>query len=253
VFLFLLNSSGAIILFVYLLIAISQVVLRRRTPPERLLVRMWFFPVLSLLTIAVMVAVLVQMGITEDTRSQLVLSLVSFAVMLALYWLTRRAGGSISAEEMDSTAPTTPATRVLVLANETVTAPELLAELRRIDADGRAEYFVCVPANPVDTGQAEKTGAAFVWRATVEAAQRRLDDTLAALESHGLHAEGELGDYRPLTALSAAAERFRPDRIVISTHRPEHSAWLGQDLITRARAQFDVPVTHIVAHSAVQA
>ena len=31
VFLFLLNSSGAIILFVYLLIAVSQVVLRRRT------------------------------------------------------------------------------------------------------------------------------------------------------------------------------------------------------------------------------
>ena len=31
VFLFLLNSSGAVILFIYLLIAISQVVLRRRT------------------------------------------------------------------------------------------------------------------------------------------------------------------------------------------------------------------------------
>ena len=37
---------------------------------------------------------------------------------------------------------------------------------------------------------------------------------------------------------------------MISTHRPEHSAWLGQDLVTRARNQFDVPVTHIVAHSA---
>jgi GABA permease len=35
VFLFLLNSSGAIILFVYLLIAISQIVLRRRRPRRR--------------------------------------------------------------------------------------------------------------------------------------------------------------------------------------------------------------------------
>ena len=35
VFTFLLNSSGAVILFVYLLIAISQFVLRRRTPDER--------------------------------------------------------------------------------------------------------------------------------------------------------------------------------------------------------------------------
>ena len=48
VFLFLLNSSGAIILFVYLLIAVSQLVLRRRTPPEKLKVKMWFYPVLSI-------------------------------------------------------------------------------------------------------------------------------------------------------------------------------------------------------------
>ena len=47
-FLFLLNSSGAIILFVYLLIAVSQIVLRRRTPPEKLMVKMWLFPVLSI-------------------------------------------------------------------------------------------------------------------------------------------------------------------------------------------------------------
>ena len=99
-------------------------------------------------------------------------------------------GGSVTAEAMDSELPTGPATKVLVLANETVTAPELLGELRRIDADGKAEYFVCVPANPVDTGQAEQTGAAFVWEATVEAAQRRLDETLATLASNGLRADG---------------------------------------------------------------
>lgn len=250
VFLFLLNSSGAIILFVYLLIAVSQVVLRRRTPPEKLIVRMWGFPVLSVLTIAAIVAVLLGMALDADARSQLVLSLVSWAVVLLLYYVTRRMGGSVSAAEMDSAPVTGPATKVLVLANETVTAPELLGELRRIDADGQAEYFVCVPANPVDTGQAEKTGAAFVWRATVEAAQQRLDETLAALRADGLRADGALGDYRPLTALTQAAGEFQPDRIVISTHRPEHSAWLGQDLVTKARNQFDVPVTHVVAHSA---
>ena len=41
VFLFLLNSSGAVILFVYLLIAVSQLILRRRTSPDQLKVRMW--------------------------------------------------------------------------------------------------------------------------------------------------------------------------------------------------------------------
>src|SRR6476619_3796908 len=49
VFAFLLNSSGAIILFVYLLIAISQIVLRYRTPDSELRVKMWLFPVLSIL------------------------------------------------------------------------------------------------------------------------------------------------------------------------------------------------------------
>ena len=253
VFLFLLNSSGAIILFVYLLIAVSQVVLRRRMGEEKMLVKMWLFPALSLATIAAILGVLVLMAVTEDTRSQLLLSVISWAVVLGLYWVTRRMGGSVTAEAMDAEEPTGPATKVLVLANETIGAPELLRELHRIDAEGRAEYFVCVPANPVDTGQAERTGAAFVWRATVQAAQRRLDETLAALAENGLHAHGELGDYRPLTALIEAAERFQPDRIVISTHRPEHSAWIGQDVVTRARAHFDVPVTHIVAHSAAPA
>src|SRR6476659_3854745 len=82
VFSFLLNSSGAIILFVYLLIAVSQLILRRRTPPERLQVKMWLYPVLTVLTIAAMLAVLVLMLFTDDTRSQLVLSLLAWAVVL---------------------------------------------------------------------------------------------------------------------------------------------------------------------------
>ncbi|MBV9320870.1 MAG: amino acid permease, partial [Mycobacterium sp.] len=71
VFLFLLNSSGAIVLFVYLLIALSQIVLRRRTPADQLRVRMWLFPVLSILTLAAIVAVLVQMAFDTDARVQL--------------------------------------------------------------------------------------------------------------------------------------------------------------------------------------
>lgn len=89
VFLFLLNSSGAIILFVYLLIGISQLILRRRLPPERLRVKMWFFPVLTLLTIAGMLGVLISMGLKEDTRSQLLLSLLAFGLVLVAYWISR--------------------------------------------------------------------------------------------------------------------------------------------------------------------
>jgi GABA permease len=86
VFLFLLNSSGAIILFVYWLIALSQIVLRRRTPEEKLRVKMWSFPVLSILTLAGITAVLVQMAFDHTARSQLWLSLLSWAVVLGLYF-----------------------------------------------------------------------------------------------------------------------------------------------------------------------
>src|SRR3954462_557992 len=85
VFLFLLNSSGAVILFVYLLIAISQFVLRRQTPDEQLTVKMWFFPVLTILAALGIVAVLGQMAFNPKTRPQLILSLLSWALVLVLY------------------------------------------------------------------------------------------------------------------------------------------------------------------------
>ncbi|WP_030484262.1 amino acid permease [Nocardioides aequoreus] len=101
VFLFLLNSSGAVILFVYLLISISQLLLRRRTPDDELVVRMWAYPALTIVAIVGIVAILVQMMFTADTRSQILLSLLSWGVVVALYVVTRRAGGSVSAEELE--------------------------------------------------------------------------------------------------------------------------------------------------------
>ncbi|WP_375486859.1 amino acid permease [uncultured Mycobacterium sp.] len=94
VFIFLLNSSGAIVLFVYLLIALSQIVLRLETPPEKLQVKMWLFPMLSILTLVAIVAVLVQMAFDHAAREQFWLSLLSWAVVLAVYfagkWWHRR-------------------------------------------------------------------------------------------------------------------------------------------------------------------
>ncbi|MBV9512815.1 MAG: amino acid permease [Mycobacteriaceae bacterium] len=90
VFAFLLNSSGAIILFVYLLIAISQIVLRYRTPDARLQMKMWLFPALSIITAAAILAILLQMYIQKDLRSQLMLSLLSWAVVLVIYFANKR-------------------------------------------------------------------------------------------------------------------------------------------------------------------
>ena len=247
VFLFLLNSSGAVILFVYLLIALSQIILRRRTAPEKLTVKMWLFPVLSIVVVLAIIAVLVQMGLTKETRPQLVLSLLAWAVVVVLYFANRRARGPAAAETPAvAAASAQPASRVLVLANETVNGQELIDELRAIDRAGAARYFVCVPANPIDTGQAMHKGAAFVWDATAKAAQERLDRTLDILRQDGLEADGALGDYRPLRALATAVADFHPDRLVICTLPEDRSAWLRFDVVDRARAEYDLPVTHVV-------
>jgi len=250
VFLFLLNSSGAVILFVYLLIAASQFVLRRRTPDDQLTVKMWFFPVLTILAAAGIVAVLVQMGFNSKTRSQLLLSLLSWGVVLALYAITRWRGGSVSPEELEARGGG-PVNRIVVLANQTMAADELHEALHGIEGSQEAEYLVVVPANPVDTGQAELEGAAFVWEATTEAAGRRLDDTLEALSSQGLTVKGELGDYRPLVALDKAMQEFHPDHVVISTQPEDRSTWLRHGVVADARERYDVPVQHVVVREPV--
>ena len=100
VFAFLVNSYGTVAIFVYVLIAVSQLRLRRRLEtqsPQRLRVRMWGFPYLTLLAIAGMLAIVAAMGFIADQRAPLLFGLVSVGVMLAGYgvrqWLrsvTRR-------------------------------------------------------------------------------------------------------------------------------------------------------------------
>jgi len=90
VFLFLLNSSGAVILFVYLFICVSQLLLRRRTPDAELTVKMWGYPVLTGAVIAAILVVLGSMAVRADTRSQLLLSLLSFGAVLAAHALVAR-------------------------------------------------------------------------------------------------------------------------------------------------------------------
>jgi GABA permease len=239
-----------VILFVYLLIAVSQFVLRRQTPEDKLTVKMWFFPYLTILAALGIVAVLLQMFLTDATRSQLLLSLLSWGVVLALYALTRWRGGSMSAEEIEAkkSGPSARAAeRIVVLANQTLTGEQLHDTLLGIDGSDSAEYLVVVPANPVDTGQADREGAAFVWEATTRAAQDRLDETLSTLQARGLTVRGELGDYRPLLALDKAVREFRPDHVVISTHPEERSTWLRHGVVDEARKRYDdVDIEHVV-------
>ncbi|WP_369246595.1 amino acid permease [Streptomyces sp. R41] len=74
VFPWLLNMIGAVILVVWIFIAVSQLRLRRqveREAPEKLVVRMWAFPVLTWVALAGMAAIFVLMAREPDTRVQL--------------------------------------------------------------------------------------------------------------------------------------------------------------------------------------
>jgi len=130
--------------------------------------------------------------------------------------------------------------RVLVVANETVEGEELLAELRRRAQD--AEVFVVCPA--LNTKLRHWASDEDPAR---QAAQARLDRSLARLEAAGLDARGEIGDADPLQAVEDALRVLGgADEIVLSTHPEGRSHWLERGVVESVRERFDLPVTHVV-------
>jgi GABA permease len=134
--------------------------------------------------------------------------------------------------------------RVLVVANETVEADELIAELRRIEDERSSTFVVVAPAVAAEHG----LGDSWSQAGAIEAAQERLDRTLAVLRGEGLAADGAVGDMMPFAAIRDALDRFDADLIVISTHPETRSRWLRKDLVSQVRSGFGIPVVHIVSH-----
>jgi gamma-aminobutyrate permease len=108
VFQFLLNSSGAVALFVWLVICFSQLRMRGiilRESPEKLVVRMWLFPYLTWATIAMIAFVLLYMltdGKEGGGRSQVLLSVLVAAVVIAISFVRER---SRRKEAVETVAP----------------------------------------------------------------------------------------------------------------------------------------------------
>ena len=102
VFAFLVNASGALMVFVYTMVAVAQIRLRRTrerdgTPQPAL--RMWLFPWASYATILAMVAILVAMALTPDAATELYFSLVTLLAACISYAVVRnrRARRAVSA------------------------------------------------------------------------------------------------------------------------------------------------------------
>lgn len=96
VFLFLINSSGAVFLFVYLMICLSQMILRPRLTKEaggNLEYKMWLYPVLPLIVTGAISAVLVSMAFNSSTQASLYQSLIAGCLIIVAYFVKSRIQG----------------------------------------------------------------------------------------------------------------------------------------------------------------
>ena len=90
IFGFLINASGALMIFVYMMVVVSHLVLRPKIPKENLHLATWFYPFSGWIVIAAMTAVLVAMAVTRGRDAELYTSLTCLGVIVAAYFIFRR-------------------------------------------------------------------------------------------------------------------------------------------------------------------
>jgi hypothetical protein len=134
-----------------------------------------------------------------------------------------------------------PAHRILVVANETLPGGALRDEIQHRAGDRPTELRVVTPA--LNTKIRHWTSDEDSARAS---AQARLDTILDNLERQGYQATGAIGEGDPVQAMEDTLRVFSADEVIISTHPPGRSNWLERDVVKRARERFPVPVTHVV-------
>jgi len=92
IFLFLVNASGGVALLVYLVIAFSQLRMRKsyeKKHPEKLKIRMWLFPYLTYGTIVGITSIFITMPFIDSLRTQFFLTLLIALFIVGSFFLTR--------------------------------------------------------------------------------------------------------------------------------------------------------------------
>jgi uncharacterized protein YciI len=130
--------------------------------------------------------------------------------------------------------------RVLVVANETVAGKPLIDAIRK-RAEGQD-----VRAHVISPQNQPKHGYVIYDEHVRDAAQNRLEMTLALLREAGIEADGEVMDPDPYSAVMDALGEQDYDEIVISTHPETRSGWLRQGLVDRVSRAARRPVEHVV-------
>jgi hypothetical protein len=130
--------------------------------------------------------------------------------------------------------------RVLVVANETVAGRPLIDAVRKRAEGQEIHAHVISPQNQ------PKHGYVIYDEHVRDAAQNRLEMTLALLHEAGIEADGEVMDPDPYSAVMDALGEQEYDEIVISTHPETRSGWLRQGLVDRVQRAARRPVEHVV-------
>ena len=138
--------------------------------------------------------------------------------------------------------------RYLVVAHRTLVGPHLLAEVARRHEAGDCSFHLVVPVD-------HPTTARWTEGEVEVRARERLEEGLARFRDLGARCDGEVGDHHPVAAIGDAvrdaANRGEPfTEVLLSTLPPGPSRWLRLDVVSRAREQVDVPITHLVAETA---
>ncbi len=118
----------------------------------------------------------------------------------------------------------------LVVATQTVAAPELVNRLKE-RAAGHPHRFTIICPRSEDVSEAEIV--------------TDLASTLAELYRGDYDATGQPMSPDPFHAVKNAIEHYRVDEVLISTFAGESSRWLEEDLVGKAREITDKQVEHL--------
>jgi hypothetical protein len=128
------------------------------------------------------------------------------------------------------------AAHVIVLANRTAAAPELISALLDRSERGPIAVTLVMPAS----------GPGSAARA---AASERLEATLAVWREAGIErCDGVVCDPIPLEALSEVWDPMRHDEVIVCTLPGQSSKWIRADLPRSVARYTGVHVRHVVAH-----